>query len=143
MGLLPNFCSIGIFFLFFSVMHFILLFILSIFSITISTHPQAEHDGQPSSTNQIDYSNLEPSPADDMVNKNGNTMNSSPAFDPTVDPADPNPPLSTDETANENDQTAELASNDVAGPKNPACDPNLATRDELDYSLLGYFPCLT
>lgn len=123
-------------------MHVILLLILSIPSITISALPQAEDDGQFLSNNDVNSLNPKPIQVDDT--------NSLLAYDPyasgidssnpTDDPASQNLPIITDETANENDQPTNLASDDVAGQKSPACESDLATRDELDNSIFGCSP---
>ena len=128
-------------------MRLILLFILRILFTTIRALPQAEDDTQSLSTNQIDFSNLEPISADNMGNKNDDTENSFLAYDlhpaeidspnPTEDFASQNPPILMDETPNENDLPTDMASDDVAHQKNPACDPKIATRDGGDDLILA------
>ena len=128
--------------LLFSIMHFKLLFSLSIYSITIIALLQAENDVQPWSTNQVDSSNLEPTPLDNIANYNVDTENSFFTSDPNNDLASQDSPILIDETANERVQPDDLASDYVVS-QNPGCQPNLSTRDEMDDSILGCFPCST
>ena len=122
-------------------MIFLLLFIWSVFPTAISALPQVENDVQALSTNQVDSSNLEPIAIDDT---NVNTANSFydpytsgiDSSNPTDDPVSQNSLISIDEAADE--PPTDFSSTNIAGSKIAACDPRLATRDELDNSILGY-----
>ena len=124
-------------------MHFLLLFILSILSVSISAVPQ----GEDVSADQFDYSNSEVASNDpggeDPLIPAGDTANWIDFSNPTDNIAGQNSLLPTAETANENDQmpnafdSSSFFASNAAGQIKPPCKPNLASRDESDDLILG------
>lgn len=100
------------------VMHLLMLFILSILSLTPNVYPQAENNGQILPILQVGSSD-DVDPSKDLDGKT-----------PLFSDDDTEDTMENDPTLEFADQPTDLASVDIANQKISKCDISLTTRDE-------------